>query len=114
MKKFVTASLITALSLTMLAGGASAAESNSAKINISSEQVNPLYLGTVYLNVKVGWTGQLDNFSAPLKFYVGNGNGAVSVTTSGFARANFPGQTSIYTIDVNGNVAYIYEITVTQ
>ncbi|WP_010492229.1 hypothetical protein [Paenibacillus elgii] len=111
MKKFAVASLVAALSLTMLAGGASASGSNLGTFATKSQ-----ILTHYSFALKVGDDKQLDNYAGSVKFKLtivqGRYDTAVSVTPDGYVRAWHPGRSLVTALDQNGNVVDTYEFVV--
>lgn len=111
MKKFALASLAAALSLTMLAGGASASGSNLGTFATKSQMLSHNTLA-----LKVGDDKQLDNYAGSVNFKLtivqGRFDDAVTVTPNGYVRAWHPGRSLVTGVDQNGNVVDTYEIIV--
>ena len=121
MKKLIGASLIAALSLTMLAGGASAAPNTTAvpaKTNVqdvttpSSEVKEP-----VYVTVPVGWYGPLTEPKFTLSFHrASDDQHVVDVDSFGYLTALKPGKAVYYSEEslLGKTVIQYYYITVTE
>ena len=121
MKKIISTSLIAALSLTMLAGGASAAPStNAVPAKMAVQDVTTQtseFKEPVHLTIPVGWSGQLADPKPNLNFHwFWWEHHNVDVTTSGYLTALKPGKAIYYSIEYfpGRSVIQIYHITVTQ
>lgn len=119
MKKFAVASLVAALSLTMLAGGASAFESNLGTVTTKDQMVKTSSWNTEYIALKVGYDKQLDNYSGSVTFKYFNifhdpkySDLVVLLTPNGYVRGLMAGHSRVAAYDQNGNIVKVYDITV--
>ncbi|WP_088835061.1 hypothetical protein [Paenibacillus tyrfis] len=112
MKKLVFTSLIATLSLTMMAGGAYASESNFETAP-KTKQISSQAYWSYNWQVSVGWEEDLYRYSnGGVSFAVMGGDGAVFVSRDGHAKAVTTGSTLIYSRDVSGDVRAIFRIQV--
>ncbi|MCM3273974.1 hypothetical protein [Paenibacillus elgii] len=99
MKKFLTASLVAALSLTMLTSGALAFGSKQETTSVeNSSNASAI---TFNWQKPLGWEADLTRYdSNGVRFYWGSGSGAVTVTVNGYATSRHIGDTSIYALSI--------------
>ncbi|WP_036692378.1 hypothetical protein [Paenibacillus tyrfis] len=111
MKKFVTFSLVAALSLTLVSSALASESKHETTSGISSS--NAFVIKTFNWQKTLGWKEDLKKYdSKAVRFSWGSGSNAVSVTEDGYATSISIGETEIYSYDSRGKLTSRFEIKI--